>query len=255
MWAILLLLAVVVGVHWFEYTHTVQEYTLSQPLRTDELREVLREKTPTILEIGDLPWRPELAAKAAWSVDIGDEETIPSSHWVATPEQLSLIQNGGDLADQMELSVGLTDLEKARPWWWMPGMRNSTVDILAPNSVTGFQWVDAERRWIGCSHGGPLLLWLVHSRYKQYLPDVRTSAEPIDPWALTVEKAPWIGRVQFIEVRIKPGWCIGLPAHWGVAVKNESEKEPAWWWSADQHSVLSLCLHNTVGKDPAHTES
>lgn len=254
MWAVLLLIAVVIGVHWFEYTSDVQEYTLSQPLRGEELQSVLREKTPVIVEIGSLPWRPEVMEKAAWSVVVEEDgPAIPASEWVASTGKPVL--NGTDLAEQMDFSVGLADLNQARRWWWLSGMRGVTVDILQSGEVSGFSWVGAERKWIGCTHGGPLILWLVHSRYRKYLPDVGTTAEPIDPWSLTVEKAPWIGRVQFIEVRIKPGWCIGLPAHWGVAVKNESEKDPAWWWSADQHSVLSSLYCNTVGKAPAHTES
>lgn len=248
MWAVLLLLAVVVGVHWFEYKRSVQEYTFAQPTAVDqhdELCTVLKEKTPIVVEIGALPWRPEVAGKAAWSVVTTDGLEMSSSQWVSAKDAPT-IQNGTELAEQMGLATGLADLDESRAGWWLPGIRDCTVDTLVPGDTVGLSWVSAERQWIGCSHGGPLLLWLVHSRYQRYLPSVSASTEEaIDPWSLTVEKAPWIGRVQYIEVRVKPGWCIGLPAHWGYAIKHEGDKESgaAWWWTASQHSLASLAVH------------
>lgn len=245
MWAVLLLLAVVVGVHWFEYKRSVQEYTFAQPTAVDqhdELSAVLKEKTPIVVEIGALPWRPEVVGKAAWSVVTGEGVEMSSSQWVSAGTD---IQNGPDLAEQMGLATGLADLDESRAWWWLPGIRDCSVDTLVSGDTVGLSWVTAERQWIGCSHGGPLLLWLVHSRYQRYLPAVSSKEEAIDPWSLTVEKAPWIGRVQYIEVRVKPGWCIGLPAHWGYAIKHEGTKESgnAWWWTASQHSMASLAVH------------
>lgn len=237
-WAILLFLAVVLAVHWFEYRNSVQEYTFAQPMaidRHDELRTVLSEKTPIVVEIGALPWRPEVAAKSVWVVN----DSIPVNLWL---EDKQPIQNCNDLAEQMDFTTGLSDLDAARAWWWLPGIYNASVDVLQAGETVGFSWVGAERQWIGCSHGGPLLLWLVHSRYNRYLPAAGANDPPVDPWGLTVATAPWIGRVQYIEVRVQPGWCIGLPAHWGYAIKNEGT-EVAWWWKGDQHSCLSLGLH------------
>jgi hypothetical protein len=58
---------------------------------------------------------------------------------------------------------------------------------------------------------------------------------------MTVAEVPWIGRIQYIEVTVKPGWCIGLPAHWGFAVRSSSDSE-SWIWSGQQQSVLSMYL-------------
>lgn len=240
MWEFLILLAVIVGVHWWEYRNAVQEYTFAQPAtldRHDELSTVLQEKTPIAVEIGALPWRPQVAATAPWTVAVESDGSIldlPVNQWLESRVDTEIANKDG-LASEMELATGLADLDQGRPWWWLPELRDCQVDILTPDQVLGLTWITAERHWIGCSHGEPLTLWLVHSRYRRYLP----VGPNVNPWTLTVAEAPWIGRVQYIEVTVKPGWCVGLPAHWGFAVTTKGE---SWMWSADQHSVLSLCL-------------
>jgi hypothetical protein len=237
MWAFLLLVAVIVAVHWWEYSTAIQEYTFAQPAtldRHDELRSVLGEKTPVAVEIGALPWRPEVVEKSTWSAvvegEAGVQMEMPAAQWDRRQE----LCNGTALATQMDLATGLADLDAARAWWWLPGIYDAKVSMIQKGGVVGLQWVTAERQWIGCSHGGPLTIWLVHGRYRRYLP-----ADAVDPWALTVAEAPWIGRVQFVEVTVKPGWCLGLPAHWGYGVRAEEE---AWVWTAAQQSALSWTL-------------
>jgi hypothetical protein len=241
MWALLLLLFVIAAVHLFEYHRSIQEYTIAQPAtldRHDQLRSLLYEKTPIPVEIGSLPWRPEVVSKSAWSVTVGSEGSevfMSASQWLAEKERPALL-NGSELAEEMEFETGLADLNESRAWWWLPGLRDVTVGILEKGAVldSGLSWISAERQWIGCSHGGPLTVWLVHSRYRRYLP-----TEVENPWSLTVGEAPWIGRVQYIEVIVKPGWCLGLPAHWGYAVRADEE---AWWWRSNQVSAASLGL-------------
>ena len=245
MWALLVLLAAIVVVHWWEYRTTVQEYTFAQPatldkrgdLRNDlcndlrnDLRSVLSEKTPIAMEIGVLPWRPEIASKAQWTVVVNGT-AMSVQEW----DGVGRIENRRELASEIGLDTGLTDIAEARAWWWLPGLHGAEVHRLAPAGLLGLTWPVAERRWVGCSHGGPLTVWLVHSRYRRYL----KANDGADPWSLTAADAPWIGRVQFVEVLVKPGWCLGVPAHWGYAVKAD---ENAWVWTADQHSPLSWSL-------------
>lgn len=239
MWELLVLLAVIAAVHWWEYSTSVQEYTFAQPADHDDLGRVLQEKTPIALEIGSLPWRPEVAGKAMWTVD-----SVPIQQWLA---DRAPIGDKAGLAEQMGLTTGLTDLDVGRPWWWLPELRDAQVDIL--QGIVGLSWVSAERHWIGCSHGAPLTLWLTHSRYRKFLPGPGSGSGSVNPWALTVAEAPWIGRVQYIEVTVKPGWCIGLPAHWGFAIRTLStENSESWIWSAEQHSMFSFTLNLPVHK-------
>ena len=248
MWELLIFLAVVLGIHWWEYRTSVQEYIFAQPAtldKHDDLSTLLMEKTPIAVEIGSLPWRPELAKEAAWNVSVengGSMMDMSVRQWLGSENMKGAIANPEELATELELATGLADLDAGRPWWWLPGLHQVKVDILEPGSVMGLSWVSAERSWIGCSSGGPLTLWLVHSRYRRFLPSASGSRSGgIDPWALTVADAPWIGRVQYIEVMVKPGWCIGIPAHWGFAMAG-SKETVSWIWSAEQHSVLSLGL-------------
>lgn len=226
-WVVLLLPLVLLIVHWFDYSRSIQEYTFAQP--AGDLGSVMTEKTPVVMEVGALPWRPEIAEVSGWTVETSDGRSVSIKLW--NPSQDG-IENNDDLAEQMELAKGLGEIADARPMWWLPELQGVSVDILRDRDVVELSWVTAERQWVGCSAGGPLLMWLVHSRYRRYLP-----ATVQDPWALTVETAPYIGRVQYIEVRIQPGWAIGLPAHWGYSIRAEGG---AWTWAAEQHSVLSL---------------
>ena len=214
--AILIFIGILVLVHWFDYRRSIQEYSVTQ-VPIDELAGVMHEKTPVMVEMGLLPWRPEIAKNASWSQNLDKP-----------------IEDNEALAVQIELSKGLVDLDSARCLWWLPGVFYPSVDIIK-HEVAGLTWVTAERQWIGCTSGS-LTVWLVHSRYRRFLPE-----EVADPWALTVAEAPYIGRVQYIEVLIKPGWALGLPSHWGYAIKSEE----AWFWTAEQHSLFSLAVTNT----------
>jgi hypothetical protein len=242
-WALLLLLCVVIAVHWFEYKRSIQEYTFAQPKSAAEIRGVISEKTPIVAEIGALPWRSTVATDASWPISNSEGVEMPISEWLKQEDSSRQpISNGSALAETMELSTGLSEIDESRRWWWIPGLHDLTVDMLGPGETLGLHWTCAERHWIGCSDGEPLTLWLVHSRYKKFLP---TSAE--NPWALTVAEAPWIGRVQYIEVIVRPGWCVGVPAHWGVAARSEATTKSgasSWVWTANQHSPLSLSLAN-----------
>ena len=234
------------AVHWFEYQRSVQEYTFAQPASVSDLRGIQGDKTPIVVEIGALPWRPEVAERAAWNCN-----AEPVSAWLKEKPR-SPIANPEELAAEMELTTGLADLDDSRAWWWLPGLRDARVGILEPAEKLGLSWVSEERRWVGCSSGVPLILWLVHSRYRRFLPAATTLTQgTVDPWALTVTEAPWIGKVQFVEVRVRPGWCVGLPAHWGYAVRVDGAPEGAsWWWSASQHSAFSLGL-GSMGSMPS----
>jgi hypothetical protein len=241
MWALLVFVAVVAVVHWWVYQRSIQEYTFAAPAtidRRDELASVLAERTPVAVEIGILPWRPAVAEKAGWMAAAARDGVVvdmPVGEWLKEPTGLV---NGHALAAQMELATGLGDIAAARSWWWLPGMWDPAVGLARAGEVVGFEWVGSERRWIGCSHGEPLTVWLVHSRYRPYLP----SGGGYDPWSLTVAEAPWIGRVQYIEVVVKPGWALGLPAHWGYAMRPASSEVGSWWWVADQHSAASWAV-------------
>jgi len=231
-WALLILLVIIGLVHWFDYSREVQEYIFTQSARLEDIQTVLPEKTPIVIEIGELPWRPEMAKIMDWSVTT-DNGVQPIQNWLSNPKRESASMDT-ELVTSIGLENGLSDINDARSMWWIPGLQNMAVDVLKPHEVIGLSWIIAERQWIGCS-SGLLTLWLVHSRYKRYLPVNK------DPWTLTKETAPYISRVQYIEVVLKPGWCIGIPAHWGYSIRNDSTD--GWVWTAEQHSPISLVLN------------
>ena len=233
LWGVLLLIAVVMAVHAWDYRTDVQEYSFAQPAtldRHDDLSRLLQEKIPLAVEIGPLPWRPEIAEKAmGWRVVTVDNSVVSAAEWMTATGPL---QNQEGLAEQIELTTGLADLDAGRPWWWLPELRECRVDLLQNNAIIPLTWVTAERQWIGCTSGGPVTVWLAHGRYRRFINGA------INPWTATVAEVPWWGRVQFVEVTVKPGWCLGVPAHWGFAVSAGASN--AWIWMAAQHSLASL---------------
>ena len=218
--AILVFLGILVLVHWFDYQRSIQEYSVTQ-VPISELAGVMAEKTPIMVDMDLLPWRPEIAKDASWGKHIS--ETTP-------------IEDSQGLAHVIELTTGLSDIDSARCLWWLPGVFNPSVDIMN-NEVEDLSWVTAERQWIGCTSGSPLTIWLVHSRYRRFLPE-----QVANPWSLTVTEAPYIGRVQYIEVLVKPGWCLSLPTHWGFSIRSD---KISWVWTAEQHSLFSLAITKT----------
>lgn len=231
-WALFILLIIISVVHWFDYSREVQEYIFAQTARLEDIQSVLSEKTPIVIEIGELPWRPEMAKVMDWSVTT-ENNTQSVQTWLNDPNRES-VSSDTLLVESIGLETGLADIDDARAKWWIPGLQNMAVDVLKPYEVMGLSWIVAERQWVGCS-SGLITVWLVHSRYRRYLPENK------DPWTLTKETAPYIGRVQYIEVVLKPGWCIGLPAHWGYSIRND--RADGWIWMAEQHSPMSLLLN------------
>jgi len=145
----------------------------------------------------------------------------------------------GPLGGGVDFTPGLTELDDARPWWWLPGLWTPTSGSLTGDCL-GLTWVTAERQWIGCSSGAGLSVWLVHNRYRRYLDETG-----VNPWTMTERECPLIERVQFVEVVVRPGWALGVPAHWGWAARPQPQQEQqqeqqAGWWRADQHSAVSL---------------
>jgi len=225
------------AVHWWEYSRSVEEYTFAQPPQPgpkSELRAVLSEKTPVVMEIGPLPWRPVVAEKAPWRIEPEKGQAVSVGVWLAEGPGRPRLTNGANLALQMDLANGLKELNAGKAWWWLPSFQDYYVDILPVGGWTGLVWVTAERQWIGCSHGCPLKVWLAHSKFHSFIPE-----KGVNPWTITVEECPWLARVQYIEVIVRPGWVLGLPAHWGWAAAPSEDAE-CWWWTASQHSPASL---------------
>jgi hypothetical protein len=223
LWGLLVFIAVLIVIQAWEYLSDVQEYRFAQPAtleRHDELSRLLQEKIPLAVEVGALPWRPEIAEASSWKVFADTDGSI---------------QNPEELATEIELTTGLSDLNAGRPWWWVPELRTCRVNRLNASVIQPLTWVTAERTWVGCSSGAPVTVWLVHGRYRRFL----KSASSINPWTVTVSELPWWGRVQFVEVTVKPGWCLGIPAHWGFATQST---ETSWIWTGDQHSMASLFI-------------
>ena len=82
---LLILIGVILGLHWWEYSSSVQEYTFAQPAtldRHDEVRALLSEKTPLAVEIGSLPWRPEVISKGSWSIAT-ESGNMTAAAWIA----------------------------------------------------------------------------------------------------------------------------------------------------------------------------
>ena len=155
-WAVLILLAAVVAVHWFFYSRSVQEYTFAQPANTSDVRGIQTEKTPIVLEIGTLPWRPEVAEVANWNVEVGATDggimTIPVSAWLKdSTRPRPAILNESELAAEMGLTTGLGELDDSRAWWWLPGLSDARVGVQETGDITGLRWVAAERHWFGVS--------------------------------------------------------------------------------------------------------
>lgn len=202
--------AVVLGLvllaHVWNYERPVNAYTFARPNGLSGLNAgVLREKTPVAVEVGSLG----------------------SGLGTGTGSEL-----------QVDFTPGLAELGDARPWWWLPGLWGAASGSLTGDGdCIGLSWVTAERQWIGCplTSTSPLSIWLVHSKYRRYLSDV----EGMNPWTLTDSDVPLLSRVQFVEVVVRPGWALGIPAHWGWAARAQQPSTTPWW-RVDQHSAVSL---------------
>lgn len=246
------------------YRSAIHEYTILQRNWDSEdvkWAALLGEKAPLIIR--QVPtawtklWTQKRTAKFGWPAVISEKGQRSRTNWSTWITAKNNTLSGKRLINEPDLAIaaGLPDQAaevalNLRSPYWLPGsfaVKNLTASVIAPinGAFIGLRKTTAEATAWVATDGPPLTVWLAHegaTKGGSYLPK---NPHGRDPWRLKPEESPWISELKFLEVRLRAGNMLVLPAHWWVAFKCEESNpggmvgEGSWFWTAEFHSPIS----------------
>lgn len=255
---LLLVFGVILGVCLVAYKGAVHEFQLVQKDWISNLNwsSLLGEGVPLVVR-NVAPewmgyWRFKSTARKSWHVQVkeGDRQFATTwSEWIQSAPGQPPFQNGRELANvakipaQTWMDGGFCRWSWLAPWSVEAHVLGPTEDTFLPAYKTTavctvFQSTD----------GAPLQIWLAHEGAvsSQVVNELRGK----NPWNLRSSDVPWMEEVKFVEVKLRPGNALAIPAHWWVAARPmfaldaapTKMADGAWFWSAEFHSPISYFI-------------
>ncbi len=256
---IVLFLLIVVGVCLVSYKGAVHEFQILQKDWAPNITwsQMLDENVPIVIRNVDpewqgLTWNYKATAKKSWPIVVltedGEYLKTTWSDWIQSAPGQPTLQNGEELARVAKLPVDTwTDGGFSR-WSWLAPKRME-AHMLGPteDTVLPVYKTTAVSTVIQSTDGAPLQIWLAHSGA---VPNaVATDLAGNNPWTLSSEEIPWMDEVKFIEIKLRPGNALSIPAHWWIAARpmfgTEAPTKMAdgsWFWIAEFHSPISYLV-------------
>lgn len=188
------------------------------------------------------------------------------SDWAKSGAKQPLIENGSELAEVVKLPVAITNWMDGgfRRWSWLPaGLTRSHVHILGPAEDADVWNVEKTRAactLIQSTDGLPLMIWLAHEGAVPA--SVAPNLAGKNPWSLKSSQIPWMEEVKFVEVKLRPGNALAIPAHWWWAARpalppvcngEERMMDGAWFWITEFQTPISAIVSSASAGAQAGT--
>lgn len=257
---IVLFLLLVTVICLVSYKGAVHEYQILQKDWAPNIQwsQLLDENVPIVIRNVDpewqgLTWSFKKSAKKSWPIQVrsedGDFLKTTWSEWIQSAPGQPILQNGKELAKVAKLPLRTwTDGGFSRWSWIFP--TNTESFLLGPSEDTFLPVykTTAVSTLIQSTDGAPLQIWLAHDG--AIPPSVAAELSGHNPWALNSEDLPWMEEVKFIELKLRPGNALSIPAHWWVAARPmfatdhvpTTMAEGSWFWIAEFHSPVSYLI-------------
>lgn len=253
----LIFLGVVFCVCLLVYKGAIHEFQILQKDWTANMHwsALLEEGVPLVIRNVTPEWVGRWSMKATvrklWPIQVKEEETelqTTWSEWIQSlPGQPPLL-NTTELATVAKLPVqNWIDGGFCR-WSWLAPWHVS-AHVLGPSEDTliSAYKTTAVCTLIQATDGAPLQIWLAHDGAvpKQ----VGSSLRGENPWNLRSEEVPWMEEVKFVEIKLRPGNALAIPAHWWIAARPMFSNvtptcmaDGSWFWIAEFHSPVSYVM-------------
>ncbi len=205
-------------------------------------------------------WTANATSRKAWPILVKGGETLlrsQFSEWVTSDAKQPPLENAEELAEVLRLPLTQWTDGGFRRWQWLPTSTvRSHVHILGPATeahVWNCEKTTAACTLIQATDGLPLMVWLAHEGA------VPASVAPElvgkNPWAIA--EIPWMEEVKFVEVKLRPGNALAIPAHWWWAARpamppltngEERMMDGAWFWVAEFQTPVSWIASRPYAK-------
>lgn len=263
---LIILTLVVFSVFLVSYKGAVHEFQILQkdwspniewgPLLGEQLPLVIRNVSPDWQGV----WTRKASERKTWPVQILGEEgqqlRTTWREWLASGPGEPMFVNGEEIAAAVKLSLReWTDGGFCRATWLSQPSRTE-VGVLGPrnDSVRAAKKTTAITTLVQATDGAPLSIWLAHDGAVPA--EVAKELRGKNPWQLKSEEIPWIDEVKFIEIKLRPGNALAIPAHWWWAARTQlpvvADKprmaDGAWFWIAEFQTPVSWVVSKVAKK-------
>lgn len=207
------------------YKQAIQEFRILQTESLEKAMPLIQERCPIVV-------LPSPQPQHLWTrIDCGHRPTLSAQVYNGTPlnkllsyESVTLRPESGEkLASQIGLPVWIQQTlvpTVQQSVWWGPTMSHRTEAMIG---AQGLRQTYAYSTLLMATEGA-LAVSLLNSASDSYLP-IQWKGKRLSK--LTRDDAPLLGQIQYIDVIVRPGSSLLIPAHWKVCWESYEEPKPA----------------------------
>ena len=219
------------------YKQAVQEFRILQTVSLEKEMPLLHERCPIVVLPSPQPqhlWtRSDCAQRPTLSAQVYNGIQLNK---LLSYESVSLRPESGEkLAAQIGLSVWIQQTivqQFKQSVWWGPMMSCRTEAMIG---AQGFRQTYAYSTFLMATEGA-LSVSLLNSASDSYLPP-KWKGKRLSK--LTRDDAPLLAQIQYIDVIVRPGSALLIPAHWKVCWESYEEPNPALAVWVELHHPVS----------------
>lgn len=215
-------------------------------LLSEQVPIVIRNVNPDWMGV----WTRRSTEHKSWPTRVKQGKSLLQTtwrEWLSSSPGQPLLENGDEMAKVVQIPLEEWRFGGFRRWAWLPFGHSIKVDVLGPSpeSVRGVEKTRATTTILQSTDGAPLQVWLAHEAAMPS--EVADELQGRNPWILQSEDIPWIDEMKFIEIKLRPGNALALPAHWYYAVRTQlpvvgdhiTMADGAWYWKATFQTPIS----------------
>lgn len=229
------------------YRQRIEEYRLNQiewPQR-EQLGELQEERIPIVVR--GMPRAPiwtytDVQARGQYSTLRVGAEGLALPNWISTAGPDSAAPYGAAVAES------LAQIAMVEPWLaatWLPSLEAvrralPTLFPMIPSVWAGARGLTtSQAQWtLLFPTDGEIVVTLMNDKEKAFLP---AGWEGTFPRAYTAADTPFVGSLNYIDIILRPGHALWIPAHWKYAWENlEGAPSVPLVCKVDVHTPISL---------------
>jgi hypothetical protein len=242
----LLVLGVLGVILFFFYRQAVQEFRILQTESLEKAMPLLQERCPVVVlpapqpqlwTRADIQQRPTLASTAVNGNMLKDAIEQPT--YPLRPETATQLAKQIGLPIWIQQSITPTYKHHL---WWSPILKTQCEVVLGAQGL---------RQTYGYSTAimatdGALAVSLLNQSADAYLPATWKGKRLSQ---MTRDDAPLLGQIQYVDVVLRPGSMLLVPAHWKVCWETyESDKPALAVWTEYHHPLSYLAYKASLNR-------
>ena len=213
------------------YKQAIREFRINQInwSQIDQLQELWEERAPIVVKDSPVPpvWTfQDVGIRPVYNIEIPSSQQSVQT-WVGAAEADAIVPW------QEQTAAKLAEIAALRPWLenvWMSKCNKGIRQFVAPAfPYTPYLWAGARglhqvrSQWsLIFPTEGSIIVTLITTGQDDYLP---SPWEGTFPSLYSLSDTPYVSSIQFMDVILRPGHALWVPAHWKVAWEPTEEMQ------------------------------